>query len=85
MVLCHINLNLEYAQLHNKTAGNNHVLHIVTFLFKLRYCISNTVYVISTLSAPYYNPNIFDPVNMFVFNKPRLANMHSGYLNYIKL
>jgi len=23
-VLCHINLNIENGQLHNKTAGNNH-------------------------------------------------------------
>ena len=46
MVLCHINLNLEYARLHNKTAGNNHVLHIVAFLFKLRYCLLNTVLII---------------------------------------
>jgi len=28
MVLYHINLNLEYAQLHNETAGNYNVLHI---------------------------------------------------------
>ena len=26
------------------------------------------MYVINTMSASYYNPNIFDPVNMFVFN-----------------
>jgi len=43
-VLCHINLNLEYAKLHNDTAGNNNDLHIVAFL--LRYCILNTVLII---------------------------------------
>jgi len=30
---------------HNKTAGNNHVLHSVAFKFKLRYCILNTVLI----------------------------------------
>ena len=47
MVRCHINLNLEYAQLqlHNETAGNNHVLHIVLLVYKLRYCILNTMLI----------------------------------------
>jgi len=45
MVLFHINLNLEYAQLHNDTARNNHDLHIVALLCKLRYCILNTVLI----------------------------------------
>jgi len=46
MVLCHINLNLEYAQLHNETAGNNHFLLTVLLFCKLRYCILNTVFMI---------------------------------------
>jgi len=61
MVLCHINLNLEYAQLHNK------LLEITMFYLSLqiKYCANYLfMYVINTISAPYYNPNIFDPVNM---------------------
>jgi len=70
MILCHINLNLEYAQLHNKTAGNNQVLLIVEFcvhvkVMYIKYFANYLLmYVINTLSAPYYNPNIFDPVNI---------------------
>jgi len=45
MVLCHINLNLEYAHLHTDTAGNNHDLHIDALLCKLRHCIYNTVLI----------------------------------------
>ena len=44
-VLCHINLNIENGQLHNKTAGNNHGLHIDALLCKLMYCILNAVLI----------------------------------------
>ena len=59
MILCHINLNLEYAQLHNKTAGNNQVLLIVEFcvhvkVMYIKYFANYLLmYVINTLSAPY--------------------------------
>jgi len=70
MILCHINLNLESAQLHNKTAGNNQVLLIVEFCVQVKVLYIKyfanylCMYVINTMSAPYYNPNIFDPVNI---------------------
>jgi len=61
-------LNLEYAQLHNDTAGNNDDLHIVAFSVKvlyIKYCANYLfMYVINTMSAPYSNPNLYDTVNI---------------------
>ena len=54
MVLCHINLNLEYAQLHNKTAANNHVLHIV---YKTLLFIKCIMCLYSGPEAAYYQIN----------------------------
>ena len=54
MVLCHINLNLEYAQLHNKTAANNHVLHIV---YKTSLFINCIMCLYSGPEAAYYQIN----------------------------
>jgi len=80
MVRCHINLNLEYAQLqlHNETAGNNHVLHIVLLVYKLRYCILNTMLInyscmLSTQCQLLTTTQIYLTLSTFLFYKTKVG------------
>jgi len=40
-------------------------MFVLVKVLYIKYCANYLfMYVINTMSAPYYNPNIFDPVNI---------------------
>ena len=87
MVFCHINLNLEYAQLHNETVGNNHVLQIVLLFCKLRYCILITMFInyscmLSTQCQHLTSTQIYLTLSTFLFN---IIKVGEHALNYFEL